>query len=175
MVSWHWTRPHASFDFRFTLSTGPLDVVMRSICHFPVPRLAAYPVIRVDLTCFIFQRRALLSLCLSPFLQKVSTPHVPCPRVDVVPLSLSNPGICPCWNVSGKRWTPNARKRALIPRHTYPSNCFVLLALSSFRQFRSINVNGLRKSTSDKNRLSLHAFKRPPLLTELGTHLPILL
>ena len=27
MVSWHWTRPHVSFGFRFTSSTGPPDVV----------------------------------------------------------------------------------------------------------------------------------------------------
>src|SRR6266850_541017 len=28
MVSLHWTRPHASFGFRFTSSAGPLDVVI---------------------------------------------------------------------------------------------------------------------------------------------------
>jgi hypothetical protein len=33
MVSWHWTRPHVSFGFRFTSSTGPPHVVIRSTCH----------------------------------------------------------------------------------------------------------------------------------------------
>jgi hypothetical protein len=28
IVYWHWTRPHASFGFRFTSCTGPLDVVI---------------------------------------------------------------------------------------------------------------------------------------------------
>src|SRR5712672_734951 len=34
MVSWHWTRPHVSFGFRFTSSAGPPHVVIRSTCHF---------------------------------------------------------------------------------------------------------------------------------------------
>ncbi len=35
IVSWHWTRPHASFGFRFTSCKGPIDVVIsfESSCH----------------------------------------------------------------------------------------------------------------------------------------------
>ena len=41
-----WTRPHASFGFRFTSSTGPVDVVISFDLSFPVPRLAACPAFR---------------------------------------------------------------------------------------------------------------------------------
>ena len=57
-VSWRWPDPHA---FK-----GPLDVVIRSTCHFPVPRLAACPLVREDPTYLIHPHAQQHALILSP-------------------------------------------------------------------------------------------------------------
>jgi hypothetical protein len=110
MASWHWTRPHVSFGFRFTSSTGPPDVVIRSTCHFPVPRLAARPLARARPAYFIPPPHSNSpSLTLSAFPRCPSTPHVPCSRPETIPLSLSSLGICPCFECS---------RHAIEPEHS---------------------------------------------------------
>jgi hypothetical protein len=97
IVSWHWTRPHASFGFRFTSCEGPIDVVISF--ELSVPCSSARPTSSVLGTTYQLypSNQILLPLSLSPFLKKVSSPHVPCSRVETIPLSLSNPGMRPCF------------------------------------------------------------------------------
>ena len=97
IVSWHWTRPHASFGFRFTSCKGPIDVVISF--ELSPPCSSARPMSSV--LGSTYQLYPPTSEFIS-FPQKgiFATRSVfPC-CVETIPLSFSfsNPGIRPCFD-----------------------------------------------------------------------------
>jgi len=150
--------PHASFGFRFTRSAGPLDVVMRSICRFPVPRLAARPTIRADHASFIFLCTATSSLLsLKRYLRH--TFHVP----------VSTLFPCPCpilASVLAGMFPANYGPQTLEACTLSTTNGPLRLLCSSL-PFRHLGSSDQINDLYNDDRLSLHAFRCPPLLAEL--------
>jgi hypothetical protein len=110
-----------------------LDVVIRSTCHFPVPRLAARPLARAHPTYFI--RTAARPLSLPSMAVHATRSMFPVLRLF---LSFFNLGVYPCFQCSRNAIDPERSQVCTVNLTRTPQNCFVLFALCHLG--RHVNV-----------------------------------